>query len=275
MIRAVVKSLDLKKIVIELPAPKMSKFIFKSTTHPLECIAEMQMLGKVETSIAPQKSLLLPEWIKKGNNITITNNNKKIIYNLDCSEIDSLLKSKNSELFDINRKIIIMDNFINTIKHNQHQITNRWKVGGVAYLFLQFGSLLFLTYHEAGLTWDIVEPITCLLGLASSVLSVLFYKLFFHDYTYEQLFEQLSAKAANNVFNSWHVKKEFLNLSNLLDIDPTITYPEFLEYHSECKVKRQKLVSDLKPWTSAKMLKEWKSINSHWMPRIVDSVNTF
>lgn len=271
MIRVAVKSLDLKKIFMEIPVQKTTKFIFDANSSPMELIAEIQMLGKVETQIFPEKGMLLPEWIKKGNNISLTaQNNKKYLLNLDCSEIDQLLREKSSKLFGLNRKIVIMDNFNNIIKHNQNKILNRWRVAGFGYLGVQFVSLVYLTYAENGLTWDVVEPITCLLGIATSIVSILFYKLFVVDYTYEQLFDKLSLKARENVFHSWHIQKEFQKMTVLLDIPQETSFAEYNEFYNECKANRRELVKILHPWTSSKMLKEWKSMSPHWMPRILE-----
>ena len=270
MLRIAVKSLDLKKIFMEIPTPKPTKFIFNANSHPLECIAELQMLGKIENVPRPEKSMLLPEWIKKGNSIVIDIKEKKYHFNMDFVEIDGLLRLQNSKLFAINRKLVIMENFNNTIKHSQQTILNRWRVTGLGYLGAQLGALLWLTYAEAGLSWDVVEPITCLLGIATSIVSILFYRLYLTDYTYEQLFAKLSLQAKEKVFNSKNIQKEFQKLTLLLDIPQETNFSEYTEFYEQCKQDRLDLVKTLKPWTSSKMLKEWKSVSPHWMPRMVD-----
>eukprot|EP00835_Amoeboradix_gromovi_P004607 NODE_369_length_9975_cov_0.256582.p2 type:complete len:280 gc:universal NODE_369_length_9975_cov_0.256582:5918-5079(-) len=270
MIRIAIKSLDLKKIFLEIPSPKPTKFIFSSNSHPLELISELQMLGKLESHIQPEKNMLLPEWIKKGNNIVLDSCNRKYHFNLDCAEIDNLLKEKNSKLFSCNRKLVIMENFNNIIKHNQRKILNRWRIGGFGYLGAQLSTLLYLTYGEKGLTWDVVEPVTCLLGIATSIASILFYKIYFTDYTYEQLFDKLTMKAKEDVFNSWHIQREFQKMTFLLDVPQDTSFAEYNDFYKKCKLERQELVKLLSPWISSKMLKEWKSVNPHWMPRLAD-----
>eukprot|EP00834_Sanchytrium_tribonematis_P000116 NODE_3_length_80033_cov_0.932970.p32 type:complete len:272 gc:universal NODE_3_length_80033_cov_0.932970:23453-24268(+) len=268
MIRLVPKSLDLKHITIEIPIPKPYKFIFKATDSPLDLVSQFQLLGKVQNNVDTTATMRISDWLRKGHNLALDTNGKKFHYILDCSEIDNSLKLLNSELFELNRKIVIIENFNRIISSERMKMLTKWKAGGIGYLALQTSTLLWLTYAEQGLSWDVVEPITCLLGIATSIVSIGFYKLFLSDFTYLELFNKIGLRAEKKIFNSWHIQREFQKLSVLLDLPQNLEYNDFISNFDKLKQERKNLVSILTPWTTAKMLKQWKSIHPQWMPRI-------
>lgn len=57
-------------------------------------------------------------------------------------------------------------------------------------LCTQLGSVVFLTYE---LGWDLMEPVTCLMGIATSIIGAIFYKVFRKEFTYQNT--EIAAKA--------------------------------------------------------------------------------
>ncbi|KAJ1505662.1 hypothetical protein HMI54_010030 [Coelomomyces lativittatus] len=62
---------------------------------------------------------------------------------------------------------------------------------GVSWLVSQLSTMIYLTYE---LGWDVMEPVSYLVGLGTTILGATYYAFFRTEYTYEDVFPRLEAK---------------------------------------------------------------------------------
>ena len=150
----------------------------------------------------------------------------------------------------------MMDNFFHVVHLDTQKLINRYKAGGFVYLSTQMGALVWLTYAEQGLSWDVVEPLTSLIGTAGSILYIAFYKWSYMDFSFSGLFAKAGMRAEEKVYKTWHIQREFSKLVVLLDM-PLNEIGDLYKKRDQLRMEREALVTDLRPWTNPQILKAW------------------